>query len=171
MSELQTWLSDLSWKDPSLVLALGSGAVVLILFAILRRTPRRAPVVSTNNNGSANIMPYDGSGWLPPTPRSDERRRSTRRGGLPSSILLVEPKNRKRSMEGFVLDRSNGGLRVALEKPYPIGLNLEVRPINAPEETPWIPVIVRNCREVGDYFEVGCQFDQELPWHLLLMFG
>ena len=27
-----------------------------------------------------------------------------------------------------------------------------MRPASAPPENPWIPIIVRNCREVGDYF-------------------
>jgi hypothetical protein len=46
-----------------------------------------------------------------------------------------------------------------------------VRPTLAPDSSPWVTIIIRNCREVGDYFEIGCQFQEELPWNLLLMFG
>ena len=48
---------------------------------------------------------------------------------------------------------------------------LRVRPSHAPETFEWIGVIVRNCREVGDHFELGLQFEAELDWNKLLMFG
>ncbi len=74
-------------------------------------------------------------------------------------------------MEAFVLDRSTGGLRLAMAKPFPTGTILHARPGNAPEESLWVAMIVRSCKECGDYYEIGCQFEQELPWSQLLLFG
>ncbi len=74
-------------------------------------------------------------------------------------------------MDAFVLDRSTGGLRIAMAKPYPTGTILHVRPANSPDESFWVAMIVRSCKESGDYYETGCQFEQELPWNQLLLFG
>jgi hypothetical protein len=105
--------------------------------------------------------------------RADERRRAIRRGGLPTPILIVDPKAGKRAkaMEAYVLDRSTGGLRLALEKPVNVGGTLLAKPGNAPDGFEWVKVLIRNCREVGDYYEVGCQFETELELNRLLMFG
>ena len=48
---------------------------------------------------------------------------------------------------------------------------MQVRAANAPETTPWVSVIVRSCRNAGQHFEVGCEFDRTPPWNVLLLFG
>jgi hypothetical protein len=167
MSQLINWLSKISVTDPAVWLALGSGMSVVLIFLFLGRRQRRATVIASDAEAIANPADI----WLPPSKSPDERRRSVRRSGVPTSVQIVDPKKPKRPIEGYVLDRSSGGLRLAMEKPFSTGLTLQIRPTNAPSETPWIPIIIRSCREVGDYFEVGSQFMEELPWHLLLMFG
>jgi hypothetical protein len=52
-----------------------------------------------------------------------------------------------------------------------VGATLLARPGNAPEGFEWVKVTIRNCREVGDYYEVGCQFETDLELSRLLMFG
>jgi hypothetical protein len=167
MTELTKWFSNLSVREPALWLAIGSGFAILLFFLILGRRQRRAAAIVAAGNELASTADQ----WLPPPKRPDERRRSTRRSGVPTPVQVCDPKKPKRVVDGYVLDRSSGGLRLALAKPFPAGAALQIRPANAPPENPWIVIIVRSCREIGDYFEVGGQFQEELPWHLLLMFG
>jgi len=165
------WLSGLSATDPSLWLALGAGLVVILVFLVLgRRNAKRfqGPVVLPS-------APAASPDWEAPHPlaRHDERRRSIRRGGLPTPILVIDSKAGKRAKatEAYVLDRSSGGLRLALERAFPAGSLLLAKPGNAPEGFEWVKLVVRNCREVGDYFELGCQFETDLELSRLLMFG
>ncbi len=168
MTQLTKFFSDLSFGEPAIWLATGSGLVILMVFLLLgRRQRRHVAVVALNEK--QDLDPVDA--WLPPSARPDERRRSTRRTGVPTPIRLTDPRKPKRVIEGFVLDRSAGGIRLASEKPFPTGSTLQVRPTNAPDEFPWVIIIIRSCRELGDYFELGCQFHDELPIHQLLMFG
>jgi hypothetical protein len=169
MSQIIKWVSNISANDPAIWLALGSGMAIILIFLFLGRRQRRSGAVvapATDENG---LSPADV--WLPPAKGPDERRRSVRRTGVPTAIQISDPKRPKRVIDGFVLDRSSGGLRLAMEKPFATGIVLNIRPTNAPPEMAWVPIFIRNCREVGDYFEIGCQFQEELPWNLLLMFG
>jgi len=171
MQSLSQTFSSISVSDPAVWLALGAGLAVLLSFLFLGRRGQpgrfRGPVV----------LPHQPSGsgdWdNTPAARADERRRAIRRGGLPTPILIVDPKagRRAKAMEAYVLDRSTGGLRLALERPVVVGVTLLAKPGNAPDGFEWVKVLVRNCREVGDYYEVGCQFETELELNRLLMFG
>lgn len=171
MQSLSQWVSGLSVADPSLWLAVGAGLFVLLLFLFLGRKRHgfRRPVVlpsAPSGMGSAD--------WeSPATARHDERRRAIRRGGLPTPILVVDSRGGKRAKasEAYVLDRSTGGLRLAMERPIPVGSTLLAKPGNAPDGFEWVKLMIRNCREVGDYFEVGCQFETDLELGRLLMFG
>jgi hypothetical protein len=169
MTQLTKFFSDLSFGEPAIWLAIGSGLIILLIFLFLgRRQRRQAAIVGSSQKDE----PTPGEdAWLSPSKRADERRRSIRRTGVPTAVQIIDPKKPKRVIEGFVLDRSSGGIRLAAEKPFPTGSTLQVRPSHAPDESPWVIIIIRSCREVGDYFELGCQFHEELPWNLLLMFG
>jgi hypothetical protein len=166
MQSFTQWLSGLTSADPAVWLAMATGLIVIIGFVFLgRRRRQREPVV----------LPTGSADWEGPFPsaRHDERRRSIRRGGLPTPILVVDSKasRKTKTSEAYVLDRSTGGLRLALEKPVQVGSILLARPGNAPDGFEWVKVTIRNCREVGDYYEVGCQFETDLELSRLLMFG
>jgi len=169
MSQLTKLFSSISFDEPALWIALGSGFAVILVFLFLGRRQRRTLAVVVGDGAVDGINPADN--WLPPSKRPDERRRSSRRSGIPTAVQLFDPKKARKMIGGFVLDRSAGGIRLASEKPFSSGLTLNVRSANAPDESPWVLITVRSCREVGDYFELGCQFQEDLPWHLLLMFG
>jgi hypothetical protein len=70
-----------------------------------------------------------------------------------------------------VLNRTSGGVRLAVQQDIPAGSILRMLAGNAPANTPWAEVSVRWCEEANGYFEVGCQFQGKLPWSVLLMFG
>jgi len=172
MQALSQTFSDISIADPALWLAVGAGLAVILAFLFFgrRRDPARfrSPVVPPHTPASSADWETSSA-----SARADERRRAIRRGGLPTPILIVDPKasRRAKAMEAYVLDRSTGGLRLALEKPVNVGGTLLAKPGNAPDGFEWVKVLIRNCREVGDYYEVGCQFETELELNRLLMFG
>jgi hypothetical protein len=170
MQSLTQWFAGLSLGDPATWLAIGAGLSVVLTFLFLGRRSRRphGPVVLPQ--ASVGSPSWES---LVPSARHDERRRAIRRGGLPSPILILDPKSSRRAktVEAYVLDRSTGGLRLALERPVNVGSTMLAKPSNAPEGFDWARIVIRNCREVGDYFEVGCQFETELDLSRLLMFG
>ena len=142
---------------------------VILLFLFLGRRQRQFNPIVTSASPEFGRADWQQLAHV----RPDERRRALRRGGLPTSVHVFDPKSGRRSkpLQAFVLDRSAGGIRIAIEKPLSVGQMLQTRPTNAPDEFTWVTVIVRNCREVGDYFEVGCQFEAEPELGRLLMFG
>ncbi|HKA08457.1 MAG TPA: PilZ domain-containing protein, partial [Gemmataceae bacterium] len=171
MQLLIEWLPGVNVGNAALLLAIGAGLIILLSFLLLGRRPRRTP-----REFEPPILPGTpaGSGdWESPllAARHDERRRSTRRSGMPTPILVVDAKGGRHAWDAYVLDRSAGGIRIALEKSCPVGSMLLARPSNAPEGFEWVKVTVKSCREVGDYFEIGCQFENELELSRLLMFG
>lgn len=171
MSQTINWMSSISLNNPAvwLVLIPAVGIVLLLLF-LQRRSDQAAVRLAAETQTEGNeFNPADA--WLPPTTAADERRQTTRRSGVPTEVQISDPKKPKKIIGGYVLDRSRGGLRLAMEKPIATGVVLNVRPTNAPPEVAWTPIFVRFCNDVGDYFEVGCEFQVELSWNLLLMFG
>ena len=94
-----------------------------------------------------------------------ERRESSRRRGHAVSVAVAE------AGPGWVLDRSMGGLGLALPTPAPLGAVLNVRAANAPVGTPWAEVEVLHCRPEEDHQRVGCRFRQTPHMGVLLLFG
>lgn len=168
MQDATKWISNLSLGDPAVWLAIAAFLFVLLGFTFLGRKPSKH---FTTPVGDADPGVLPTANWNNNFRRLDEKRKSVRRQGVPTPLHVIDGQHAKRALDAYVLDRSTGGIRIAIQKPVAIGANLQVRPVNSGTETPWIPVLVRNCKEVGDYYEVGCQFERELPWNLLLMFG
>lgn len=100
-----------------------------------------------------------------------ERRAALRRRGNAIGIHIAEEDSTIRPRAAWVIDRSSHGLCLATGRAYPEGTPLSVRATHAPESTPWVQVLVRNCRQSGKDWELGCQFVQSPPWSVLLLFG
>jgi len=100
-----------------------------------------------------------------------ERRKALRREGSSISVTVTDAEASREPLEAMVVDRSTGGICLHLPEPVEEGTVLGVLPYNAPEGLPWIQVIVRNQRQQGDVWALGCQFVEELPLHVLLLFG
>jgi len=73
--------------------------------------------------------------------------------------------------EGFVLDRSTGGLRIAVVDGLAPGTVAEVQAASAPEGVGFIKLHVRSCVRSNDFFILGCEFEATPPWSVLLLFG
>lgn len=100
-----------------------------------------------------------------------DRRITLRREGQPVPVHLSSPAFHGETRQGWVLDRSTGGLRVGLESPVAPGTAMQLLAENAPDTTPWTTTIVRSCKPVDGHYELGCEFEQTPPWNVLLLFG
>lgn len=166
MTELQTFLGNFYPGQPAFWWAV-SGGFVFLLFLLGRHQYRAHFRISTVDN----VDPRLADEWLAPAQKEDERRRSLRRVGSPVQVLILDPKSPKKILEGYVVNRSLTGLRIAAPTSWPIGSVINTRSINSHPDSPWVAVIVRNCAAVEDYFEMGCEFQDELPLQLSLSFG
>jgi hypothetical protein len=100
-----------------------------------------------------------------------ERRAGPRRGGNPVAIYYQPLERKGQPLEGWVRDRSVGGMCIILHEQFAAGTFLRLLPVSAPDTTPWVDVEVRSCRKQGDGYELGCQFVKQPPWGVLLLFG
>lgn len=140
-------------------------AVILVAFLLFRghRKKSRMPVLAKGVSKS--------SSWVTDLPSLSDRRTSLRREGTPVKILATSPAFKDGTNAGYVLDRSTGGLKLALQAGMAPGSSMQIRASHAPETTPWVTVIVRNCTDTGEHYEMGCEFEKTPPWNVLLLFG
>jgi PilZ domain-containing protein len=142
---------------------LGAVSVIVLRFVTPRVRPRPAPPPPTPKETVTPDPFVHGS--------ATEQRRSLRRGGNPVPILVRLPDETEPGWRGWVFDRSMGGLGFVVESEFEPGAILRVLPVNAPQSTPWIDILVKSCRPGEEGFELGCQFVKTPPWSVLLLFG
>jgi hypothetical protein len=145
--------------------AVGAGVGVVVLLLLLRMKAKKKDVLNSDDL----LKPADGSGMSEDA--FADRRGAKRREGAPTRILATSPVFKQKIETGWVLDRSTGGLRLALTKAVAPGSGLQVRAENAPDTIPWVNVIVRSCKNTGEHYEIGCAFETTPPWNVLLLFG
>jgi hypothetical protein len=92
-----------------------------------------------------------------------------RRKGL--TAVLVTGEDGRSPKQAHVVNRTSGGLRLAVKQTVPLGTILKLRACNAPANTPWADVLVVCCEVADGHIEVGCQFQGRIPWSVLLLFG
>ncbi len=99
------------------------------------------------------------------------KRSSLRRHGNPVPVLVSDSLAGPEPVQGAVVDRSRGGLRLSLSHPVDLGRVLAVRTAEFPEDLASVQLRVRHCKQKGETWYLGCQFVEEYPWSVLLMFG
>jgi hypothetical protein len=109
------------------------------------------------------------SRWRPAGRR--DRRSSRRRGGDPVKVFVAPGTDAAAPGEGLVVDRSRGGLCLVVHDPVEQGSLLRVRAAHVPDDLHWVPVYVKRCQAQGDSWKLGCQFVENLPWSVTLLFG
>ena len=153
------------WAEllPYLPLAVGAGVglVVLALIGLRGRKPADDGLPLANDSGQ----------WRAADMAYSDRRTTVRRDGAPVKVLVSSPAFHSGQDCGYVLDRSTGGLRIALGTAVAAGTSLLVRATHAPDSVPWVTVLVRSCKHTGQHHELGCEFEKTPPWNVLLLFG
>ena len=153
-----TLLSDsLPYLLPALIV-LATALMVTLLLVSRRNKGLRLPKIKSPDAGGA----VDGT--------ASNRRNSLRREGT-VEVVVQSPAFTGGEAPAYVVDRSTGGLRLALATGLAAGIALQVRAKHAPDSTPWVTVLVRSCRPNEDHFELGCEFEKTPPWNVLLLFG
>ncbi len=153
-----TLLSDsLPYLLPALIV-LATALMVTLLVVSRRNKGLRLPKIKSSEAGLA----VGGT--------SSNRRNSLRRDGT-VEVVVQSPAFTGGEAPAYVVDRSTGGLRLALATGLAAGIALQVRAKHAPDTTPWVTVLVRSCRPTEDHFELGCEFEKTPPWNVLLLFG
>jgi two-component system OmpR family response regulator len=96
---------------------------------------------------------------------SPERRGSVRLADRQFRVALRE------GSEGWVKDRSQGGLGLWSVHPLAVDAVVDVRHADAPDTAPWVPVEVRHCRRADDGWALGCRFVDPSLAHTHLLAG
>jgi hypothetical protein len=150
-----------TWTVP--IVGLGSTGLALIMGGALLRWRRRR-------------MPPPSKKTLPPADpfvhgSVTEKRSSLRRTGNPIKVLISNPNAPAEQMEGWVMDRSVGGLCLSVDWEAAEDDILNVRTANASNHVPWVQVQVKRCQKLGEGWELGCEFVRTPSWSVLLLFG
>jgi hypothetical protein len=173
----QTLDTLVAWGQANLPVVIGGAAafIALVAFFFPRRT--RPEGLDPEKLASGMVLHTNplsqpkATNWEPPEQSYADRRAALRREGQPVRVLVAMSSLRHGAHEGYVLDRSTGGLKLALRISAAVGNTLQVRAANAPDNVGFVAVVVRSCRQNGDHFEIGCEFEKTPPWNVLLLFG
>lgn len=166
-----------TWAAANLPITVGGCVAVLVLAflalnTLLRRRDFDPSKLATANSASA-VTGEKALSWAPPEQSYADRRGTVRREGQPVRVLLAAATFRNGAGDGYVIDRSTGGLKLATQAAVPPGSVVQVRAVDAPDTIGFVTLIVRSCRKntANDYYELGCEFEQTPPWNVLLLFG
>ena len=122
-----------------------------------------APKKETSAKTPATLDPFQmGS--------ASEKRAAHRRKGLSVRVVLCRAEGGT-PVEGSVVDRSLKGLGILLHRQFTRGTLLTVRPRDASDKTPSVQVEVRNCRQKGNQWFLGCHFQRVPPANVLMLLG
>ena len=178
----ETFDDLLGWVVANAAILIGGAVAIVVLSIICYVTRQRrlseierlaaaADAAASSSSGPTASHEEKALQWDPPEQSYADRRGAVRREGTVVRVVLAAPTFRNGVGEGFVLDRSTGGLKINVATPLEPGTNVQVRAVNAPESIGFIGVVVRSCRKTGEFYEVGCEFEKTPPWNVLLLFG
>jgi hypothetical protein len=100
-----------------------------------------------------------------------ERRRTPRRTGNQILVRIASLQGTENHGEGWIQDRSAGGICLSTTRPFLRDTKMKIRPVKAPEGTPWIEVVVKSCRRTGARWALGCQWPTSISASLMQFFG
>lgn len=173
---LMRWLADLNFPmwQAVLVPTVGVAMAGFTVFVVRRRQHRQLatwPLADPPTLGSGPMGTASASALGLRQPPPPERRSSLRRRGNPVAVLVANAQAASKPWDGWVLDRSSGGLRLAVPRAIAVGTLLKVRTTHDPDCAPWVQLCVKRCRQRDDVWVLGCQFVQMPPVNVLLLFG
>lgn len=162
-----------TWAAGNLPIAVGGFvAIAALTFLALNTAFRRRNLDPAKlATAGGNAPPEKALNWEATAQSYADRRGAVRREGQPVRVTLAGNTFRNGATEGFVIDRSTGGLKIAAQVAVAPGSTMQIRAVDAPDTIPFVTLIVRSCRKSEDYYELGCEFEKTPPWNVLLLFG
>ena len=126
----------------------GAVAVLVLTWLVVSQARRRRVLDPTALVPAATPTPPGRAehalAWAPPEQSYADRRGSVRREGAPVKVMVSSSSLRNGVNEGYVVDRSTGGLRIVMQNAVPPGSTLQVRAENAPDTVGFVTLIVRS---------------------------
>jgi hypothetical protein len=117
----------------------------------------KAPIF-TEPAPAAPLAPPERLAEPPSADPLGEKRSAVRQNGSLLPVLITSSDSAPKPFEGWVLDRSAGGLRLAVMRVISTGTLLSVRPPRAGSTFPWIKVEVRSSTQDNGMTNLGCRF-------------
>jgi hypothetical protein len=165
------------WEESYIDWAIGMAIIVGVVVAIVaflvgwvlihRRRARLRQLADETRQWKEETSPEDafryGMGMA--------RRKHVRLSGNQIPVHVSPDGRVESAWEGWIVDRSTGGLRLRIPESIPVGVVLRVRCLSGAEGLPWVDVQVKSCRAKQESWEVGCQFLAEPPKEVLRSFG
>ncbi|MBI1832294.1 MAG: hypothetical protein HYR84_12695 [Planctomycetes bacterium] len=108
------------------------------------------------------------------TQKPKDQRGAARRQGNTIEVHVAALDDKANPSIGSVIDRSLGGMRLAMFHEVEVGLVLALHPVLADEMVPWVDIEVRSCKpstEMPGMFEIGCKYVKSPPYSIQLLFG
>jgi len=90
--------------------------------------------------------------------RARSRRTSERQHVDLTEVVLAHAETPKDLFQGWIMDLSQGGLRMSVCQSIPLGTLLLMKPTSALEDAPWIKIKVKTSFQELNYWNLGCQF-------------
>ncbi len=167
-SRWEGWDPELAWGIAGIVgVVVAIVAFVMGWFLIHRRRARLRELAAQAGEWKDQASAQDsfryGMGMA--------RRKSVRQSGNQIPVLVTFDGNPESPWDGWILDRSQGGLRLRIPQSVKIGTILRVRAVQTLDTLPWVEVEVKNARDKQEYWEAGCQFLADPPKDVLRSFG
>src|ERR1043166_5478682 len=161
LTDLQALVPGIHFPPWSALAAgFGSTALAFVLGCVLLNR-RRSPLPASGLRMAFNVtapevrIPLQSDPFLEGA--ASERRQAVRRTGKPIKVILSDAATQTECWEGWVVDRSLGGLCLSVPQPMPPGTRLKVR-AEGGHRGIWVEVEVRHCRSLESRWALGCQF-------------
>jgi hypothetical protein len=158
----------LTWDTIILVAIIGfTGGLAVAAFLLGRRSSSAAHETPppSHPDQSPAIDPFL-------TSASPSRRAAPRRAGRHVDVLISDATQETPPHQGWVIDRSTGGLALGSIHAADIGTILSVRPLDGSETVPWVQVEVRQCSALDHgSWRLGCKFVRPPPYSVMMLFG
>lgn len=103
--------------------------------------------------------------------RSHERRAAPRQQTGPTALEVCNALASLTPEQGWLVDRSQGGLCLSVGRAYQEGSKLKVRPFRSADSVRWLLLKVRNHRRQGNRWLLGCEFVVAPSSNQLLQLG
>lgn len=90
-------------------------------------------------------------------------------GGKPVSVLVSDGTVSEEPLNGWVLDRPAGGLKILVDDEIKVGTVIGVRPNREHPDAQWINVSVKSVKPERQSYLITCHFVERPPWKALAL--